>query len=156
LLANAPQTPGNELTQEEREELLRVAREQIQQFLANEKNEDVNIEVESVHVFESPQDIVDFFEKRAADTSTSSTEEGESEEPNVVWLSEDQFHALGKPENAEIKPPLDVVDALVEKELLEEEAVRDVLKAKTEEMRGGEEKGDETENGREERVREEL
>jgi len=156
LLANAPQTPGNELTQEEREELLRVAREQIQQFLANEKNEDVNIEVESVHVFESPQDIVDFFEKRAADTSTSSTEEGESEEPNVVWLSEDQFHALGKPENAEIKPPLDVVDALVEKELLEEEAVRDVLRAKTEEMRGGEEKGDETENGREERVREEL
>jgi len=156
LLANAPQTPGNELTQEEREELLRVAREQIQQFLANEKNEDVNIEVESVHVFESPQDIVDFFEKRAADTSTSSTEEGESEEPNVVWLSEDQFHALGKPENAEIKPPLDAVDALVEKELLEEEAVRDVLRAKTEEMRGGEEKEDETENGREERVREEL
>jgi hypothetical protein len=156
LLTNAPQTPGNELTQEEREELLRVAREQIQQFLANEKNEDVNIEVESVHVFESPQDIVDFFEKRAADTSTSSTEEGESEEPNVVWLSEDQFHALGKPENAEIKPPLDAVDALVEKELLEEEAVRDVLRAKTEEMRGGEEKEDETENGREERVREEL
>jgi hypothetical protein len=156
LLANAPQTPGNELTQEEREELLRVAREQIQQFLANEKNEDVNIEVESVHVFESPQDIVDFFEKRAADTSTSSTEEGESEEPNVVWLSEDQFHALGKPENAEIKPPLDAVDALVENELLEEEAVRDVLRAKTEEMRGGEEKEDETENGREERVREEL
>jgi hypothetical protein len=156
LLANAPQTPGNELTQEEREELLRVAREQIQQFLANEKNEDVNIEVESVHVFESPQDIVDFFEKRVADKSTSSTEEGESEEPNVVWLSEDQFHALGKPENAEIKPPLDAVDALVEKELLEEEAVRDVLRAKTEEMRGGEEKEDETENGREERVREEL
>ena len=156
LLANAPQTPGNELTQEEREELLRVAREQIQQFLANEKNEDVNIEVESVHVFESPQDIVDFFEKRVADTSTSSTEEGESEEPNVVWLSEDQFHALGKPENAEIKPPLDAIDALVENELLEEEAVRDVLRAKTEEMRGGEEKEDETENGREERVREEL
>jgi hypothetical protein len=159
LLANAPQTPGNELTQEEREELLRVAREQIQQFLANEKSEDVNIEVESVHVFESTQDIVDFFEKRAADKSTSSTEEGESEEPNVVWLSEDQFHALGKPENAEIKPPLDAVDALVEEELLEEEAVRDVLRAKkTEEMRGGgeEEDDDETENGREARVRDEL
>ena len=109
-----------------------------------------------MHVFESPQDIVDFFEKRAADKSTSSTEEGESEEPNVVWLSEDQFHALGKPENAEIKPPLDAVDALVEKELLEEEVVRDVLRAKTEEMREGEEKEGETENGREERVREEL
>ena len=51
---------------------------------------------------------------------------------------------------------LDAVDALVEEELLEEEAVRDVLRAKTEEMRGGEEKEGETENGREERVREEL
>ncbi|CAL6336218.1 unnamed protein product [Bathycoccus prasinos] len=113
-LANNAQI-GDELTQEEKEVLLRVAREHIHQILTNEKREDVNIEVESVHVFESRQDIVDFFEKRSADKSTASNK-GEEEDPNVVWLSEEQFYELGMPDNAKIKPPLDVVDALVEED----------------------------------------
>ena len=139
-LANNAQT-GDELTEEEKEELLRVAREHIHQILTNEKSEDVNIEVESVHVFESRQDIVDFFEKRSADKSTASNK-GEEEDPNVVWLSEEQFYELGMPDNAKIKPPLDVVDALVE-----EDAVRDVLREKTGENRAREEKQKEKEEG---------
>ena len=139
-LANNAQI-GDELTQEEKEVLLRVAREHIHQILTNEKSEDVNIEVESVHVFESRQDIVDFFEKRSADKSTASNK-GEEEDPNVVWLSEEQFYELGMPDNAKIKPPLDVVDALVE-----EDAVRDVLREKTGENRAREEKQKEKEEG---------
>ena len=144
-LANNAQT-GDELTQEEKEELLRVAREHIHQLLTNEKSEDVNIEVESVHVFESRQDIVDFFEKRSADKSTVSNK-GEEEDPNVVWLSEEQFYELGMPDSAKIKPPLDVVDALVEEELIEEDAVRDVLRQKTGENRAREEEEKENEEG---------
>ena len=144
-LVNNAQT-GDELTEEEKEELLRVAREHIHQILTNEKSEDVNIEVESVHVFESRQDIVDFFEKRSADKSTASNK-GEEEDPNVVWLSEEQFYELGMPDNAKIKPPLDVVDALVEEELIEEDAVRDVLREKTGENRAREEEQKESEEG---------
>jgi len=144
-LANNAQT-GDELTEEEKEELLRVAREHIHQILTNEKSEDVNIEVESVHVFESRQDIVDFFEKRSADKSTASNK-GEEEDPNVVWLSEEQFYELGMPDNAKIKPPLDVVDALVEEELIEEDAVRDVLREKTGENRAREEEQKENDEG---------
>jgi uncharacterized protein YeaC (DUF1315 family) len=144
-LANNAQT-GDELTQEEKEELLRVAREHIHQILTNEKSEDVNIEVESVHVFESRQDIVDFFEKRSADKSTASNK-GEEEDPNVVWLSEEQFYELGMPDNAKIKPPLDVVDALVEEELIEEDAVRDVLREKNGENRAREEEEKDNEEG---------
>ena len=144
-LANNAQT-GDELTEEEKEELLRVAREHIHQILTNEKSEDVNIEVESVHVFESRQDIVDFFEKRSADKSTASNK-GEEEDPNVVWLSEEQFYELGMPDNAKIKSPLDVVDALVEEELIEEDAVRDVLREKTGENRAREEEQKESEEG---------
>jgi len=144
-LANNAQT-GDELTEEEKEELLRVAREHIHQILTNEKSEDVNIEVESVHVFESRQDIVDFFEKRSADKSTASNK-GEEEDPNVVWLSEEQFYELGMPDNAKIKSPLDVVDALVEEELIEEDAVRDVLREKTGENRAREEEQKENDEG---------
>ena len=144
-LVNNAQT-GDELTEEEKEELLRVAREHIHQILTNEKSEDVNIEVESVHVFESRQDIVDFFEKRSADKSTASNK-GEEEDPNVVWLSEEQFYELGMPDNAKIKSPLDVVDALVEEELIEEDAVRDVLREKTGENRAREEEQKESEEG---------
>ena len=144
-LVNNAQT-GDELTEEEKEELLRVAREHIHQILTNEKSEDVNIEVESVHVFESRQDIVDFFEKRSADKSTASNK-GEEEDPNVVWLSEEQFYELGMPDNAKIKSPLDVVDALVEEELIEEDAVRDVLREKTGENRAREEEQKENDEG---------
>ena len=40
------------------------------------------------------------------------------------------------PDNAKIKPARDAVDALVEEEILEEEAVQDVLREKNEEKQG--------------------
>ena len=135
-LSNTPQTVG-ELTQEEKDELIKVAKERIRQILAKEKNEDLNIEMEDVHVFESTQDIVDFFEKRGTDKwkakgGGGGGEKGEDgEDQNVVWLSEEQFRELGMPDNAKIKPARDAVDALVEEEILEEEAVQDVLREKT-------------------------
>merc|ERR1712138_13821 len=61
-------------------------------------------------------------------------EKGEDgEDQNVVWLSEEQFRELGMPDNAKIKPARDAVNALVEEEILEEEAVQDVLREKNEE-----------------------
>ena len=142
-LSNTPQTVG-ELTQEEKDELVKVAKERIRQILAKEKNEDLNIEMEDVHVFESTQDIVDFFEKRGTDKwkakgggGGGGGEKGEDgEDQNVVWLSEEQFRELGMPDNAKIKPARDAVDALVEEEILEEEAVQDVLREKNEEKQG--------------------
>ena len=65
-----------------------------------------------MHVFESTQDIVDFFEKRGTDKwkakGGGGGEKGEDgEDQNVVWLSEEQFRELGMPDNAKIKPARD-------------------------------------------------
>jgi len=96
--------------------------------------------MEDVHVFESTQDIVDFFEKRGTDKwkgKGGGGEKGEDgEDQNVVWLSEEQFRELGMPDNAKIKPARDAIDALVDEEILEEEAVQDVLREKNEENQG--------------------
>ena len=95
-----------------------------------------------MHVFESTQDIVDFFEKRGTDKwkakgGGGGGEKGEDgEDQNVVWLSEEQFRELGMPDNAKIKPARDAIDALVDEEILEEEAVQDVLREKNEEKQG--------------------
>ena len=96
--------------------------------------------MEDVHVFESTQDIVDFFEKRGTDKWKGKGGGGEKGRRREIKTSCGYLKNNFVSSECQImrkSSQRDAIDALVDEEILEEEeAVQDVLREKNEENQG--------------------